>query len=129
MKSIKFIPIIHRENMALNSIIEKIKKNSPISVSSPYKKAAVAIIIKTIDDKPHIIFVLRSNKLKEHAGQIAFPGGRVDEEDDDLIKTAIRETKEEIGIDLDKKDCIGRIDDFITNTSYHVICHVIRWPE
>lgn len=113
--------------MLLNSIIEKIKKNSPLSVSSPYKKASVAIILREINNVAHIIFVLRSQNLKEHPGQIAFPGGRVEDSDHDLIHTAIRETKEEIGIDLSYSDCIGRIDDFITNTSYQVTPYVFLY--
>ena len=113
--------------MRLNSIIEKIKKNSPISVSSPYKKASVAIIIRIIENEAHLIFVLRSEKLKEHPGQIGFPGGRVEKSDINLIETAIRETKEEIGIDISEADCIGRIDDFVTNTSYQVMPYVFLY--
>lgn len=113
--------------MVLNQLIEKIKNNDPLSISSPYRKAAVAIIIRLVNNTPNIIFVLRSSDLKEHPGQIAFPGGRIDKKDTNLIDTAIRETHEEIGITLTSTDCIGRIDDFITNTSYHVTPYIFKY--
>ena len=62
------------------------------------RPAAVLVPLCTVDNEPAILFTLRSATLSSHAGQISFPGGHadcVDEEREDPVVTAIRETKEE----------------------------------
>ncbi len=60
-----------------------------------------AVVIPIFSAAPHgVIFIARAAHLRNHPGQIAFPGGRVDPEDgDDLARTALRELQEEVGID------------------------------
>ena len=63
------------------------------------RPAAVLVPLCTVDNEPAILFTLRSATLSSHAGQISFPGGHadcVDEEREDPVVTAIRETKEEL---------------------------------
>lgn len=63
-----------------------------------YRKGSVMLLIKNIEQQPHVVFIERSEDGKVHSGQIAFPGGKKDESDEDLQATAIRETEEEIGL-------------------------------
>ena len=62
------------------------------------REAAVLIPLTDNNDNPEVILTLRSEHLSSHSGQVAFPGGKQDEEDDDLLVTALRETHEEVGI-------------------------------
>ncbi len=56
---------------------------------------------------PIVIFTKRSSKLRNHAGEISFPGGRMSVYDDSLVDTAIRETYEEIGLKVSKENILG----------------------
>jgi hypothetical protein len=58
--------------------------------------------------------------MRTHGGQVAFPGGKRDASDSSLLVTALREAKEEIGIDPRDVDVLGQLDDYFTVTSYTV---------
>jgi 8-oxo-dGTP pyrophosphatase MutT (NUDIX family) len=66
---------------------------------------------------PVIIFTKRSSKLRNHAGEISFPGGRMSIHDNSLIETAIRETYEEIGLLVSKENVLGCLDPINTFTT------------
>ena len=67
-----------------------------------WKRAAVLITLFKKEGEYHILFTRRTDNVEHHKGQISFPGGRQDLEDQDLLSTALREAKEEMGIQ--KKD-------------------------
>jgi 8-oxo-dGTP pyrophosphatase MutT (NUDIX family) len=69
------------------------------------KRSAVMVLIINNPD-PEIIFTLRSSKLRSHSGQISFPGGRV-EQGESMLEAALRETKEEIGLDAAEINVLG----------------------
>ncbi len=79
------------------------------------KLAAVMIII--YDVKPTIIMTERPKTMDHHAGEISFPGGRWHREDNDLLDTAIRETFEEIGIQIQRNQVIGQLKPVTTLNS------------
>jgi len=81
--------------------------------------ASVLIIIYGKD--PFVIMTEKARNLKVHAGEIAFPGGKWFEKDHDLLETAIRETKEELCLDVSKEHVIGQLDSVITlNSKYRI---------
>jgi 8-oxo-dGTP pyrophosphatase MutT (NUDIX family) len=86
-----------------------------------FRAAAVLIIIHYDQLMPHIILTKRSSNLTSHANEICFPGGKYIKEDKSLIETAIRETKEEIGLDIMRGDIIGRLARVRTLTSKFII--------
>ena len=85
------------------------------------KKSAVLILFFHENDILKMILIRRSIYVGVHSGQIAFPGGRFEDEDIDLETTALREIKEEIGIPEDKIEIIGRLSDIYVPPSNFLI--------
>jgi 8-oxo-dGTP pyrophosphatase MutT (NUDIX family) len=80
--------------------------------------AAVLIAI-TDRAEPGVILTVRREHLRTHAGQIAFPGGRIDD-GEDALTAALREADEELGLPPDDVDLVGAIEDYRTVTGYIV---------
>ncbi len=76
-------------------------------------------------DESAVVLTRRSSKLRNHSGQWALPGGRLDE-GESPEQTALRELHEEVGIDLDQNCILGRLDDFITRSGY-IMTPVVVW--
>ena len=89
-------------------------------LTSDLMAAAVLIPIITREASLSVLLTERSPDLKHHAGQISFPGGRMDATDRDIRATALRETQEEVGIDPANVEIIGYLDPNPTVTGYAV---------
>lgn len=78
----------------------------------------------------HLLFTRRNAALAEHSGQVAFPGGRADNEDASPEATALREAYEEVGICPSDVRILGRLRSFLTITNYLVtpVVGIIPWP-
>lgn len=79
----------------------------------------------------HILFTKRTEKVKDHKGQISFPGGAYQDEDGALVDTALRESAEEIGLAPEKVEVLGELDDIATTTSNYIISPFVAfipWP-
>jgi 8-oxo-dGTP pyrophosphatase MutT (NUDIX family) len=86
------------------------------------KQSSVLVIIHfNHEHTPTIIFTKRSSNLRNHAGEISFPGGRVSDQDHSMIETALRETYEEIGLSIQKEKIIGSLAPTNTYTTKIVI--------
>jgi 8-oxo-dGTP pyrophosphatase MutT (NUDIX family) len=83
--------------------------------------SVLVIIHFNIEYTPTVIFTKRSSNLRNHAGEISFPGGRVSDQDGSIIETAIRETFEEIGLPVQKEKIIGCLSPTNTYTTRIVI--------
>lgn len=90
--------------------------------------AAVLVPIVNRDDDPSLLFTQRTDHLHDHAGQISFPGGRVDEDDLDRATTALREAEEELGLSRNRIEIIGRLPDYDIMTGFRVT-PVVGWIE
>lgn len=86
----------------------------------PLAPAAVLIAI-TDRPEPGLILTKRSARLRQHAGQIAFPGGRVDADDLDEVAGALREAQEEIGLDPQVAEIVGITDRYHTFTGFDIV--------
>jgi 8-oxo-dGTP pyrophosphatase MutT (NUDIX family) len=83
--------------------------------------APAAVLVPIVDrPEPGVILTRRSDQLRRHAGQVAFPGGRIDPEDDGPIAAALREAEEEIGLPATAVEIIGIADRYRTVTGYEV---------
>jgi 8-oxo-dGTP pyrophosphatase MutT (NUDIX family) len=85
----------------------------------PFTPAAVLVAV-TDRPSPGMIFTLRHASLRQHSGQVAFPGGRLDPEDADAIAAALREAEEEIALPPNVVEVIGRSDTFRTGTGFAI---------
>ena len=122
----------------LQSNLKKFEAKS--QQTSGLKRAAVAITVVNVAQNPRIydlpyqeawamdaalLLTRRTSKLREHAGQWAFPGGRMDA-DETPEQTAMRELEEEVGLQLNSQAILGHLDDFTTRSGY-VIKPVVFW--
>jgi 8-oxo-dGTP pyrophosphatase MutT (NUDIX family) len=73
-----------------------------------------------------LLLIERSAELRSHAGQLAFPGGKPEPEDRDLLQTALREAQEEVGLDPSVVRVLGRLGEVPTPTGYMIIPFVGR---
>lgn len=80
----------------------------PVLDEPGWRPAAVLLLI--CGTVPHIIMTEKPQHMRVHAGEISFPGGKPESVDADLCETALRETREEIGHDVDRHSVIGRLE-------------------
>ncbi|MDO6523413.1 CoA pyrophosphatase [Shimia thalassica] len=82
------------------------------------RPAGVLVPIEMRNDIPHVILTKRASHLKHHPGQIAFPGGKQDDSDADVIAAALREADEEIGLPRENVEVLGTLPTHETVTSF-----------
>jgi 8-oxo-dGTP pyrophosphatase MutT (NUDIX family) len=95
-------------------------KTAPRVVSRTSNIAA-AVLVPLIERTGvlNVLFTLRTEHLAYHPGQISFPGGRA-EGDESLVETALREAREEIGLEPDQAEILGTLPDYTTLSGYHI---------
>jgi 8-oxo-dGTP pyrophosphatase MutT (NUDIX family) len=97
------------------------ERNKLVINDCKLKPSAVLLPIFRKDGKCHILFTKRTDHLAHHKGQISFPGGGRHENDKSLLETALRESREEIGLKASDVEIIGELDDAATSSSYYCI--------
>ena len=88
----------------------------------PQHMRAAAVLVGIVDrpDTPSLLMTVRASHLRQHAGQISFPGGRLEPFDADIAAAAIRETHEEIGIEASFIRPIGFLTDHVVQTGFRI---------
>ena len=88
----------------------------------PQSLHAAAVLLPIIErrDSPALLMTVRASHLRRHAGQISFPGGRLESGDADIAAAAMRETEEEIGIAAAAIEPIGYLPDHVVQTGYRI---------
>lgn len=92
-----------------------------------YHDSAVLILLFPFQDQIQFCLIRRPATMKNHAGQIAFPGGKREKEDINLIQTALREAHEEIGLDRDAVEVLGLLSTVYVQISDFLITPVVGW--
>jgi 8-oxo-dGTP pyrophosphatase MutT (NUDIX family) len=95
---------------------------------SALRRAAVLVPVVDRPEGPTVVLTQRSEHLRNHKGQISFPGGRRDDGDLDAVDTALREAEEEIGLPRRHVEVLGYLDDYPTFSLYRItpVVGVIR---
>lgn len=88
-------------------------------LSRPAVPAAVLVPVVMGED-PAVLLTKRTSHLAKHAGQISFPGGRIDPQDSGPEAAALREAQEEIGLEAGSVEVLGRLTDHVTGTGYRI---------
>ena len=106
----------------IDSIKQKLEKLNPIKPTS-LKKAGVFIGILYHDEfieNPEVIFTQRSAKVSTHSGEVSFPGGKWEEGDKDLYETSLRESNEEINLNINDVTYLGSLNYLISKHKIEV---------
>jgi len=100
-------------------MLEMIAKEQPVRPA--------AVLIPVVDHpEPTVLLTQRSAHLNEHAGQIAFPGGKIDATDESPLETALREADEEVGLMRDHVEPIGYLDLYGTSFGFRILPTLAR---
>lgn len=94
--------------------------DGPVPVASPRQSAVLAPLYEDADG-PGVVLTRRAAHLRNHRGEVSFPGGRQEDHDADLVTTALREAQEEIRLDPAIVEVIGRLDQLSTFVSRSLI--------
>lgn len=88
---------------------------------APLREAAVLVGLVSRDTGWQLLLTRRTDELRHHAGQVSFPGGRIEPDDADAIAAALRESHEEIGLEAAQVSPIGFLDPLCTITGFRVL--------
>ncbi len=94
--------------------------DGPLVDDAPTLTEAAVLVAITDRAVPGVILTQRTETMRKHAGQVAFPGGRVDPEDADVVAAALREAEEEIALSPADVTVAGVADRYRTGTGYHI---------
>jgi 8-oxo-dGTP pyrophosphatase MutT (NUDIX family) len=117
--------VAERQEITVPQIRRAIAKHQPVLRPDFGDAAAVLVPLLPRPEGLHVLFTERSKELRAHAGQISFPGGRVDEGDADVRAAALREAREEVGLRQEHVELLGMLDDCPTFVTGFVITPVV----
>jgi 8-oxo-dGTP pyrophosphatase MutT (NUDIX family) len=107
----------------MQALISRLRHEFPVCrdpVEAHPQRAAVLAIIFRGSGRAHILLIQRSYRVSAHAGEISFPGGIFKREDECLLNTALRETREELGLRVDESSVIAQLPMAHTLTGFEI---------
>ncbi|MFN2615257.1 MAG: CoA pyrophosphatase [Actinomycetota bacterium] len=123
-------PALPLRDAFLRPIKEALDAHPRRAVTVPERRqAAVLIMVFERDGEPWIVLTKRTETLRSHKGEISFPGGARDDSDPDLWDTAVRETREELGVHPAQLQQLGALDDYPTFSSGYIVSAFVAAVE
>lgn len=117
----------------LDGVVAALDRRRPPSVLGEVppdaRDSAVLCLLYEEDGEPHVVLTRRSPRMRLHAHEIAFPGGRKDDTDPDLWATAVREAEEEVALDASLIRPVGALDSFVTVGSRTLVTPFVAVAE
>jgi len=108
---------------------DRLLKNFPRSPGKDAQIAAVLIFLYPYNESIYTVFIQRPDYNGVHGGQISFPGGKKEPEDENVIQTALRETYEETGVDPTAVNIIGTLTPLFIPVSNMIVTPVVGWAN
>lgn len=115
-------------------------RDAAVQIDPDVRAAAVLVLFGVLDDDPSdraaaaavsrdldVLLLARAATLRSHPGQVALPGGRVDPDDADEIAAAVREAREETGLDTSGVEVLGTLPPLPLEYSRHLVTPVLAW--
>ncbi|MAA71298.1 MAG: CoA pyrophosphatase [Bermanella sp.] len=115
--------------MGLDALISKVKAHQPRVLSDAQLAHAGVLVAITDELEPKVILTLRSTEMPTHKGEVAFPGGKREDHDEDIIATALREAQEEIDLDPIDVQVVGTLNQVISRYGFLVTPVLAIVPE
>lgn len=103
-----------------NYLNQRLQHCEPRRVHQPSLAEAGVLVAITDEGNPQLLLTRRSHNLSSHQGEVAFPGGKRDAEDKDIIYTALREAEEEVALTPDRVQVVGELDQVVSRFGYLV---------
>ena len=116
--------------MSVNKIRESLTSEIYPVLEENYETKLASVLIIIFADSPKILMIKKPITMNHHGGEIAFPGGKISDGDNDLLDTAIRETKEETGIIVQRGEILGQLKPVTTlNSGFTILPFVCMLNE
>ena len=110
-------------------IRQALSRNQRRTIVDPsLKPAGVLLVVYAKDGEHSVLLNKRTELVEHHKGEMSFPGGSMDESDESLLHTALRETHEEMGIDPADVELLGQLDDMPTISNFLISTFVATIP-
>ena len=117
--------LAHQKMMGYNRIDAKMARET----NQEFREGAVLILLFPQNNSLHTLLMLRPEYDGVHSAQVSFPGGKKDLEDKDLLQTALRELKEEVGVVLVSKNVIGQLTEIFIPPSKFLVTPFVAWTD
>ena len=109
-----------RDSELFLQLQQRLEQRRPRKINQPELAEAGVLVAITNEAEPQLILTRRADHLSSHKGEVAFPGGKRDPEDNDIVATAIREAEEEVELDAALVHVIGEMDQVVSRFGYLV---------
>lgn len=103
-----------QQNNLIDVLVDRLREHEPRSIDVDMPEAGILVPVTRNPVNPEIILTRRAEHLSTHKGQVAFPGGKFDEEDGTTLRTALRECHEEIGIAPQQVEVVGQLSQVVS---------------